>query len=147
VKFSVKTEYGLRALIDLASRATRKPIGAREIAARQDIPERFLEQQITALRKAGLVNSQRGAGGGCSLARAPETITVLEVIEALDGPVMNMNCISLSGSDCRRSAHCVIQELWLESQIKLREYLGSVTIGDLASRQHAKAESGLTYTT
>ncbi len=146
MKFSVKTEYGLRALIDLASQATRKPVGAREIAARQDIPERFLEQQITALRKAGLVNSQRGAGGGCSLARLPEAITVLEVIEALDGPVMNMDCISQGGSDCRQSAHCVIQDLWLQSQLKLREYLGSVSIGDLVSRQGEKAGAGLTYT-
>lgn len=146
MKFSVKTEYGLRALIELASQETRKPICAREIASRQDIPERFLEQQITSLRKAGLVNSQRGADGGCSLARAPEAITVLEVIEALDGPVMNMDCISQSGSDCRQSTQCVIQELWLESQVQLRGYLGSVTIGDLASRQHEKADRGLTYT-
>ncbi len=145
MKFSVKTEYGLRALIDLASQSSRKPIGAREIAARQDIPERFLEQQITSLRKSGLVNSQRGAGGGCSLARAPESITVLEVIEVLDGPVMNMDCISQNGSDCRQSAHCVVQELWLESQMKLREYLGSVSIADLAGRQSRKADAGLTF--
>jgi Rrf2 family cysteine metabolism transcriptional repressor len=144
MKFSVKTEYGLRALIDLASQPTRKPVGAREIAARQDIPERFLEQQITALRKAGLVNSQRGAGGGCSLARQPEAITVLDVVEALDGPVMNMDCISQNGSDCRQSAKCVVQELWLESQVKLREYLGSVTIADLASRQRQKSPAGIT---
>lgn len=144
MKFSVKTEYGLRALIELALESSTKPVGAREIAARQAIPERFLEQQISALKRAGLVNSQRGAGGGCSLARTPETITVLEVIEALDGPVMNMDCISQNGSDCRQSARCVVQELWQESQLKLREYLGSVTIADLAARQSRKTAGDLT---
>lgn len=122
-------------MIELASRDGIGPVGAKEIAASQAIPERFLEQQITALKRAGLVNSQRGASGGCSLARTSTEITVLDVIEALDGPVMNMDCIGSGVHSCRQSAQCVVQELWLTSQLKLREHLGSVTIADLARRQ------------
>lgn len=143
MKFSVKTEYGLRAMIYLALRNGDGLIGAKEIAARQDIPERFLEQQISALKKAGLVISQRGSSGGCSLARRSGEITVLEVIEALDGLVMNMDCISSQVHDCRELSHCVIQELWQESQLRLRDYLGSVTIDDLVKRQRVLKEMTL----
>lgn len=135
MKFSVKTEYGLRAMMELALRDGGGFIGAREIAARQQMPERFLEQQITALKRAGLVNSQRGASGGCSLARDAREITVLEVIEALDGLVIDMDCLSKKVHNCSQFSHCVIQEVWQESQEKLREYLGSVTISDLVRRQ------------
>lgn len=135
MKFSVKTEYGLRAMMELALRNGDGLIGAKEIAARQQIPERFLEQQITALKRAGLVMSQRGASGGCSLARRADEITVLEVIEALDGLVIDMNCIGDKVHNCSQFAHCVIQEVWQESQLKLREYLRSVTIADLVKRQ------------
>ncbi|MDP1808888.1 MAG: Rrf2 family transcriptional regulator [Actinomycetota bacterium] len=135
MKFSVKTEYGLRAMIELALRNGDGLIGAREIAARQQIPERFLEQQITALKRAGLVISQRGSSGGCSLARGADEITVLEVIEALDGLVIDMDCINNKIHSCSQVAQCVIQEVWQGSQVKLREYLGSVTISDLVKRQ------------
>ncbi len=144
MKFSVKTEYGLRAMIELALRNGDGLVGAREIAARQQIPERFLEQQITALKRAGLVISQRGAAGGCSLARAPEEITVLEVIEALDGLVIDMDCISNNKvHNCSQFSQCVIQEVWQKSQGKLREYLGSVTIDDLVKRQEEIKVGGL----
>lgn len=135
MKFSSKTEYGLRAMIELASRSGGGLVGAKEIAACQGIPERFLEQQITVLKRAGLINSQRGASGGCSLAKQPAEISVLEVIEALDGLLIDMDCISSRDHDCREVSQCVIQELWRESQVKLRNYLGSVTIADLVARQ------------
>ena len=137
MKFSVKADYGLRALIELALRGGNGagPIGAKEIAARQDIPERFLEQQLTALKRAGLVNSQRGSPGGCSLAKDPAKISVLEVIEALDGPVINMECLVSREQACSKDSCCVVQELWFQSQVKLKEFLQSVTIEDLTKRQ------------
>ena len=125
----------MRAMMELAMRNSDGLIGAKEIASRQQIPERFLEQQITALKRAGLVMSQRGASGGCSLARRADEITVLEVIEALDGLVIDMNCIGDKVHNCSQFAQCVIQEVWQESQLKLREYLRSVTIADLVQRQ------------
>ncbi|HEX21743.1 MAG TPA: Rrf2 family transcriptional regulator [Actinobacteria bacterium] len=134
MKFSLKAEYGLRALIELAIVNGRGLIGAKEIAVRQGIPVRFLEQQVTALKKAGLVLSQRGAGGGCALAKDPDRISVLEVIETLDGPVINMDCLSSGDQSCSQDSCCVIQELWYKSQVELKEFLKNITIADLAQR-------------
>ena len=134
MRFSVKAEYGLRALIELAIRNGEGPIGAKDIAAKQGIPVRFLEQQITALRKAGLVFSQRGAGGGCGLAKDPRQINVLQVIEALDGPVIDMDCLTPKEQACSRDSCCVVQELWYQSQMKLKEFLQSITLEDLTKR-------------
>lgn len=141
MKFSLKAEYGLRALIDLALCDGQGPVVAKEIAARQRIPERFLEQQLTALAKAGLVTNQRGASGGCSMARAPDRISVLQVIEALEGPIMNMDCLGAREDACSQDLCCVVQELWQKSQLKMREFLGSVTIADLAQRQRQLQET------
>lgn len=146
MKFSVKAEYGLRALIELTLRNGQGPIGAREIAARQGIPERFLEQQVTALKKAGLVTSQRGASGGCSLARDPVNINVLEVIEALEGPVINMDCLVSKEQACSQDSCCVVQELWYQSQLKLKEFLQSVSLADLTKRhQEIQGSKSLMY--
>lgn len=135
MKFSLKVEYGLRALLELAEANGNRPIGTREIALRQGIPERFLEQQITALKNAGLIISLRGAQGGCILAKEAQEISVLEVVEALDGPVLNQDCLSVKEHSCQQFAQCVIQEIWLNSQLKLKNYLASVTIADLVARQ------------
>lgn len=134
MKFSVKAEYGIRALIELALLNGKGPVGAREIASKKGIPERFLEQQLTELKKAGLISSQRGASGGCSLAKDPSEITVLEVIEALDGPVLNQDCLVSKEQACSQDSCCVVQELWHQSQIKLKDYLKGVSLADLAKR-------------
>lgn len=134
MKFSLKAEYGLRALIELAIANGQGLIGAKEIASRQGLPARFLEQQVTALKKAGLVASQRGAGGGCALAKDPSRISVLEVIETLDGPVINMDCLTAGDQSCSQDSCCVIQELWYKSQMKLKDFLKDITIADLAKR-------------
>lgn len=143
MKFSAKVEYGLRALLELASTRDKGPVGAREIAGRQGIPERFLEQQISVLARAGFIRSQRGAQGGCVLSRDPEDISVLEVIEALEGPVLNMDCLGEGdvSARCNQRSLCVLQELWSESQQRLRDYLGGVTIGDLLRRQQEMTQS------
>lgn len=134
MKFSLKAEYGLRALIELAMANGQGLIGAKEIASRQGLPARFLEQQVTALKNAGLVLSQRGAGGGCALAKDPSRISVLEVIETLDGPVINMDCLTTGDQSCSHNSCCVIQELWYKSQMKLKDFLKDITIADLAKR-------------
>ncbi len=97
----------------------------RDIAARRRIPERFLEQQITALRNAGLVNSQRGALGGCSLARRPEAITVRDVVEALEGPIVDGGGEDVDGA---------VGELATKAQEALAAVLSSVTLAALARR-------------
>lgn len=135
MKLSKKTEYGLLALIDMAMQQTRGTMGrltTHDIAMRQGIPERFLEQQITALRNAGLVNSHRGASGGCALARRADEITVLEVVEALDGAILEPQ---EDGDAKGRPMSGSIRELVGRAQASLVQLFGAVTVGDLARRE------------
>lgn len=135
MRFSAKSEYALRALVDMAGYYGRGTIGAREIAQRQGIPERFLEQQITVLRKVGLVKSQRGAQGGVTLARAPEDITIYEVVEALEGPLSTVTCVGSNASDCAKSAQCALQDLWCQVGLAVERVLKGMTLEQLATRQ------------
>lgn len=135
MKFSAKSEYALRALVDLTNYFGQGPIGVREIAARQGIPERFLEQQVTVLRKAGLVKSQRGAQGGVALAREPESITVFEVIEALEGSPAKVSCAGDYAPECGRNAQCAIQDLWCQVGRSVEHVLKGTTLKQLALRQ------------
>ena len=137
MKLSKKTEYGLLALIDMAIQQDRGSAGrltTHDIAMRQGIPERFLEQQITALRNAGLVNSHRGAAGGCALARRADAITVLEVVEALEGPILEAQ--GEDEADGKgRPASGSIRELVARAQAGLVQLFGGVTVADLARRE------------
>src|SRR5205807_9468943 len=112
MRFSARTRYGLLALMDMAAHQENGKAGrltTHEIAARQGIPERFLEQQITALKNAGIVTSHRGAHGGCGLARRADDITVLQVIEALEGSPLELERIGSADQDHVGGA---IRELW-----------------------------------
>ena len=136
MRFSQRTEYALRALVELGSHAPDNGlVPCRQIAERQKIPERFCEQVLADLRKAGLITSQRGAAGGVRLAREPKDLTVSEVVEAVDGPVVTQACLDPFDDDARTQAHSAIQELWLDVQITIRDRLASVTLADLVARQ------------
>jgi Rrf2 family protein len=135
MRFSAKTRYGLLALMDMAMHqdtAAGGRVTTREIAAHQGIPERFLEQQITVLKNAGLVISHRGAHGGCTLARRPEEITVLEVIDALEGSPLELERVEGAEHDPIGGA---ITELWEKAHAALSQLFGAVTIADLARRE------------
>ncbi|MCL5292499.1 MAG: Rrf2 family transcriptional regulator [Actinobacteria bacterium] len=135
MKFSARSEYALRAMIDLANNDHREVIGVKEIAARQNVPERFLEQQMTTLRKAGLVNSQRGAAGGVSLARTSDKITIAEIIEALEGHLTPVTCVVADAPDCAKSAHCAVRDLLCKVDLAVKEVLRKTTLANLASNQ------------
>jgi Rrf2 family cysteine metabolism transcriptional repressor len=139
MKFSQKTEYALRALVELGRRsALQTPCGhvpSRAIAQSQRIPERFCEQVLADLRRGGLIESQRGAAGGVRLVREPAKITVSEVVDMVEGPVVAKGSIDPFDDEARALAHSAIQELWLDIQITVRDRLASVTIADLIARQ------------
>jgi len=122
LKVSQKLEYAMRAMIELAERRDEGAlVPAREIAAAQQIPLRFLEQQLGALNKAGLVESFRGAGGGCRLARDPAGIRVADIAEAIDGHVIPMGCLEPEDHTCFADAQCGLQELWGDVQVAIRQ--------------------------
>lgn len=135
MRFSQRTEYALRALVELGSRPGDAPVPSREIARLQRIPERFCEQVLADLRRAGLIESQRGASGGVRLARDPAGISVSEVVEIVEGPVVTQACLDPFDDDARSQAHSAIQELWLDVQITIRDRLAGVTLADLVQRQ------------
>ncbi|MDB5057327.1 MAG: putative HTH-type transcriptional regulator, rrf2 family [Chloroflexi bacterium] len=135
MRFSARTRYGLLALMDMAEHQESGHTGrltTHEIAARQGIPERFLEQQITALKNAGLVTSHRGAHGGCGLARRAEDITVLQVIEALEGSPLELERIG--GAD-KENVGGAIRELWDQAHTALTTLFSEMTVASLARRE------------
>jgi Rrf2 family protein len=134
LKVSLKTEYALRALMELAARAGEGHIPAREIGARQGIPVRFLEHQLAALHKAGLVDSQRGANGGAALARPADEISVAEVIELFEGPLAVMHCLEEHDDECAHSSRCGLQELWMRVDDAVRAVFERTTIAELITR-------------
>lgn len=139
LKVSQKTEYALRALIELSLRAGQEPVPAREIASAQGIPLRFLEQQLAHLGKFGLVESFRGAGGGCRLARPASEITVADVVDAMEGAFFPMYCLDPGDHTCFQDTRCGLQELWGDVQAAVRGVFERTTVADLARRHRAIA--------
>ena len=133
-RFSLRTEYGLRALMELAARWGEGPVSAREIADHQNIPLRFLEHQLTALSKAGIVSSYRGAGGGSTLARAPEEVAIFDVISVLEGPIAAMFCLEPHDESCPQTHQCGLQELWGRVETAVRDVFERTTLADLVHR-------------
>jgi Rrf2 family transcriptional regulator, cysteine metabolism repressor len=145
LKISQKTEYAMRAMIELAirSREGEGLVTARALAEAQHIPLRFLEQQLGALHKAGLVESFRGAGGGCRLARDPSTIRVADVVDAIEGPLYPMNCLNAEDHTCFADARCGIQGLWGDVNVAIRQVFEMTALADLAERHRKLAEPPL----
>ncbi len=140
MRLTAKSEYGLLALIDLACEGQGEPVSAREIAERQSIPTKFLEQLFVALRRAGIVTARRGAKGGFVLERDPARITVLDIVEALEGPLAPTVCEG--DTTCAKSPMCAASTVWGRATRALRDVLGSTTLADLAQVQTAMGSRG-----
>ena len=135
LKISQKLEYAMRAMIELAQRRREDAlVPAREIAERQQVPLRFLEQQLGALSRAGLVESFRGSGGGCRLARAPGEITVAQIADAIEGQMHPMFCLEPSDHTCFQDSRCGLQGFWGEVARAIQGVFEGTTVADLAAR-------------
>ncbi|KAF1085161.1 HTH-type transcriptional regulator CymR [Sporotomaculum syntrophicum] len=135
MKLSTKGRYGLRAMIELAQSTEEGPITIHSIASRQDIPERYLEQLMAPLRRAGLVKSVRGFQGGYILVKNAEDITAGDIIRALEGPIAPVECVSeVSPEACERSEHCVTRDLWIKMRDSIAEVLDAYSLADLAGK-------------
>src|SRR5947209_10949407 len=139
LKISQKTEYALRAMLELAGRPGELT-SAREISETQHIPLRFLEQQLGALSKAGLVESFRGAGGGCRLAKDPAQISVADVVDAIEGPFYPMFCLDPGDHTCWQDSRCGLQDLWGDVRVAVRGVFERITLAELASRHRRIAQ-------
>ena len=128
-----QADYAVRTMLDLS----RQPVGMRvrtgEIAARQQIPPTFLAKIVAQLSVAGLLHTTRGAQGGLVLAKRPEEITLLEVLETIDGPIVFNRCAADPGH-CPFGDTCEVQQVWADLQNTGTQKLGSVTFAQLVSR-------------
>ena len=138
MEISRRTDYGVRVILDLASLDEGLRASTQEIAERQSIPAPFLAKIISQLSTSGLVETYRGAGGGVSLARSPSEINLLDVIEALDGPVRLNRCV-IEPDACPREEYCPVHDIWVEAQRDLTRALTSVTFDALAQRGKERA--------
>ena len=135
VSFSTKGEYGVRLMVQLARHFGTGPASLAGIAVEEDLPRAYLEQLVVNLREASLVVSTRGAHGGYELARPPETITMSEVLRALEGPIAPMICASDDpehATTCDRSSRCTVNVLWVRVRDAVTGALDSMTLADLA---------------
>jgi Rrf2 family protein len=131
MKISAKEQHGLRAMAELAARYGQGPVPLAEVAHAQGISRDYLEQIVPALREAGLVQSTRGAHGGYQLTRVPESITVGQVLEALDGEIFPLRCVSESAAGCDRSSMCAARTVWTKVHARVSETLNEMTLADL----------------
>ncbi len=132
-----QADYAVRAMTYLAELPLEKRVATATISRVEGIPLPFLTKVISRLATAGLVVTSRGMGGGVSLARPPEEITLLQVIEAVDGPILLNHCLLRSDS-CDREPYCAAHDVWAEIQGRLVQELDTVTMDDLARRQAEK---------
>ncbi|MDD2421829.1 MAG: Rrf2 family transcriptional regulator [Heliobacteriaceae bacterium] len=142
MKLSTKGQYGVRAMYELAHSYGQGPVSLKTVADRQDISVYYLEQLIAVLRKAGLVNSIRGATGGYVLAREPAAITVGDIIRVLEGPVAPVDCVNDDLPDCcARAAQCITKQIWAQVRDAIEQVIDSITLADMC-REAAKANFG-----
>jgi Rrf2 family protein len=134
VRVSAKTDYALRALIEMAGRDDGRPVSAEEIGRLQDIPHGFLQAILADLRRAGVVASQRGQSGGWRMAQDPAAVTVADVIRAVDGPLVSVYGLRPESVSYNEAAGA-LQHVWIAARSSLREVLERVTIEALAERE------------
>jgi Rrf2 family protein len=137
MRVSAKSDYALRALIELAGRADGAAVSAEELGRLQDIPHGFLQAILADLRRAGVVISQRGQSGGWRLARDAGEVTVADVIRSVDGPLVSVYGLRPEAVEYNESAE-VLQLVWIAARSSLRDVFEQVTIRALADRKLPK---------
>ena len=136
MRLTTKGRFAVTAMVDLAMRQTRGPVTLAAISERQRISLSYLEQLFGKLRRHKLVTSVRGPGGGYNLARVPQTITVAEIVSAVDEALDATQC---GGKEnCHDDKRCMTHDLWATLNEKMYDYLSSVTLGDLVAHQSGK---------
>jgi Rrf2 family protein len=142
MKVSMKGDYGVRALVELAHSYGNGPVQSAVIAARQSIPEPYLDQLLTSLRRAGFIRSVRGPQGGHALIRDPYGLRLSEAVGVLEGSLAPIGCLD-DPNGCRTTTSCCLRGVWQEIETATLKILDSITIGELAERE--RENSGARY--
>lgn len=131
MKLSTKGRYGVKAMVDLAIHYGESPISIKSISQRQGISEYYLEQLFSALRKAKLIKSIRGAQGGYVLNKLPKEITVADIMEVLEGPIEISDCVE--GTTCNNGNCCATRLVWQKIKTSIEDVTTSVTLKDIVN--------------
>ena len=140
MKISTKGRYGVRLMLDLASHCEQGPVLLKDIAARQEISEKYLWHLIPPLKNAGMIRSTRGAHGGYSLAKSPARITLKDIVSVLEGSLCLVECVD-NPSVCKRSKICVSRDIWCEAAQNLMQKLTSFSLEKMVEKERIKQES------
>ena len=139
MKISTKGRYALRLMADIAQQGSGEPVSLRDAARRQGLSDKYLEQIVTPLARAGLVRSVRGAGGGYLLTRKPEEYTVGDILRPLEGDLAPVECAT-DGGYCEHSCDCVTVGLWRDIHQAVSAVVDGTTLADLLARQEGQGE-------
>lgn len=140
MKISTKGRYALRLMIDLACRPSSAPVSLKDVAARQDISLKYLEQIVGLLSKAGFVHSARGPQGGYRLARAPEKYTVGEILRLTEGNLAPVACLEDPENLCERRGQCGTVDFWSGLYTVINQYIDRFTLADLVAAERRKEQ-------
>jgi len=134
MKLSTKSRYGARAMVELATRYGKGPVKIHEISQRQDISEYYLQQILSTLCKADLAVSTAGSHGGFSLAMSPEKITLLDILEVLEGSLSLVGCVE-APQQCGKADNCCTRWAWCMVSEQLKNTLRNITLDQLVKKQ------------
>ena len=135
MKLSTKGEYASRAMFELSLKHNQGAVSIHDIAQKMELPVKYLEQILLALKNAGFVHSKRGVTGGYYLAKPPDMITVAQVIRVMDGPLAPISCVSqMAYEQCKEEPSCGLRSLWLEVRNAIADILDHTTFADLCNR-------------
>lgn len=139
MKISTKGRYALRLMLDLATYNTGAPNSIKDIAKRQQISEKYLEQIISILNKAGYVRSIRGAQGGYMLKKDPKEYTVGMILRLTEGDLAPVSCVGEEGAECERRAGCVTVRIYEQINDAINNVVDNITLADLVEWQMEKS--------
>ncbi|MDE6729783.1 MAG: Rrf2 family transcriptional regulator [Oscillospiraceae bacterium] len=142
MKISTKGRYALRMALDLAEHQNEGYISLKEIAGRQEISKKYLEQIVPLLSKSGLLRTNRGNRGGYMLAKSADVMTVGEILRATEGNLAPVSCLEYPENTCFRAEECAVLYIWEGLHKTVCEYLDHITLRDILEHNHAHIPGG-----
>lgn len=137
MRISTKAQYAVRAMVDLSLHSDGRPVALREISRREEIPLNYLEQLFFRLKKAQVVASVRGPGGGYILARPSALIKVGEIVAMVEEPLNPVSCLDDGGAACHRMSRCVTHNVWQGLGERIRGFLDAISLEELTREAQA----------
>ncbi len=139
MKVSTRGRYALRTMVDLAQHSGDGLVTLKDVAARQELSQKYLEQIVTQLSKAGFVRGTRGPQGGYRLSRDPKEYSVAEILEQVEGSLAPVECLEADVNTCERCSSCATVDMWTGLYKVVTDYLGNISLQDVVDRANAAA--------